>query len=166
MSVEQKQAVYVAVLNLLAEKGIPFDDGQKPSASELLSSADRKNVIQLIAEGLQNGEIAFKAESKAKHEEAGTIGKYAAECVSNHLRKDERLNGGEKYEIKNPGSRAGTSDPAIKALRNLKKRYTDDPSTLALIDSELEMRLANQAAPKVPTINVEHLPEHLRHLVK
>jgi len=39
---------------------------------------------------------------------------YCSGLQSNWLRKDTRLNGGVKYVAKNPGSRAGSTDP--KAL--------------------------------------------------
>jgi hypothetical protein len=170
MSLNQKQAVYVAIMNLLAEKGIPFDDGQTPTAAELLDSADRKKIVAVLTEGFKTGEIEMKDESRAKHNSDQALSKYSSELLSNHLRKDTRLTGGNKYEAKNPGSRAGSQDPTIHALRALRKQKQGDDEAIALIDAEIANRMnelgLDQPKAKVPVINVELLPEHLRKYVK
>jgi hypothetical protein len=85
--------------------------------------------------------------------------------VSNWQRKDTRLNGGDKYETKNPGSRTGSQDEQVKAMRNLLKTQTD-PAIKAQIQKAIEERLAEIKPESKVEINVEALPEHFRHLVK
>jgi len=82
-----------------------------------------------------------------------------------YLRKDKRLNGGEKYEIKNPGSRAGSGDDMLKALKALRSTLTDDDA-IASIDEAIDNRIAELSVVKKVTIDPESLPEHLRHLIQ
>ena len=83
--------------------------------------------------------------------------------VNNWLRKDGRLNGGVKYTAKNPGSRSGSGDEAIRAMKTLLSVTTDASAKLE-IQAAIEARQA-ELKPKVE-VNVAALPESLRHLVK
>ena len=72
------------------------------------------------------------------------------------------------YIAKNPGSRVGSSDPQIKALRALLSTKTE-PNEIAEIQSFIDKRLAEikpvrTAAKK--QINVADLPAELQYLVK
>lgn len=89
--------------------------------------------------------------------------KYIPGLVNNHVRKDTRLNGGTKYETKRPGSRAGSGDESIKAMRTL-LALTQDPAVKAQIQTAIDARI-EELKPKA-TVNVEALPEALRHLVQ
>ena len=51
---------------------------------------------------------------------------YASGLVNNWFRKDIRLNGGMKYEVKNPGSRQGAGDQQLKALKTLRDMKAGD----------------------------------------
>lgn len=88
--------------------------------------------------------------------------KYIPGLVNNHVRKDKRLNGGIEYEVKRPGSRTGSGDETIKAMRTLLS-VTSDPSAKNAIQVEIDKRLES-LKPKVE-IKVDALPESLRHLV-
>lgn len=89
--------------------------------------------------------------------------KYIPGLVNNWVRKDLRLNGGVKYTAKNPGSRSGGGDEMIKNMKILLGATTDPEARLA-IQAEIDKRM-EELKPKV-TINVDALPEALRHLVK
>ncbi len=89
--------------------------------------------------------------------------KYIPGLVNNWVRKDLRLNGGVKYTAKNPGSRSGGGDEAIRNMKILLGAVTD-PEARAAIQAEIDKRM-EEIKPKV-TINVDALPEALRHLVK
>ena len=154
---KQNDAVFQAVCGVLNTTG--FDGAVN------LSKDQRESVISMVSEGIIAGTVDFSAEAKAKHDTPAKVKMYTTGMVSNHLRKDKRLNGGEKYEIKNPGSRAGSGDPALKALKALRTTITDEEQ-IKLIDEAIEARTAELTVTKKVTIDPEALPEHLRHLIQ
>ena len=79
--------------------------------------------------------------------------------------RNTRLNGSEKYEAKNPGSRAGSGDEQIKALKALKSTLTS-LEDIEAIDKAIETRTAEIKPIKTVAINVNALPEAFRHLAK
>jgi hypothetical protein len=88
--------------------------------------------------------------------------------VSNWLRKSPVLNGGTKHKIQNPGSRAGSSDKALKNMRKLAKVHKDDPTTLAEINKHIEARVNELKAEKAKDIEIEmdEIPNELRMLLE
>jgi hypothetical protein len=159
MSTKQNDAVFAAVCQVLGQDG--FDGAVE------LSKDQRDSVISMVTTGIMSGSVDFSAEAKAKHDTEAKIKSYTTGMVSNHLRKDKRLNGGEKYQTKNPGSRAGSSDEQLKALRALKTTLTTSDDIQA-VDKAIATRLAEIQITKTKTveINVSALPEAFRHLVK
>lgn len=131
-----------------------------------LSKEERDTVISMVTEGILSGKVDFSAEARSKYDTPQRVKMYTTGMVSNHLRKDKRLNGGSKYEIKNPGSRAGSTDDQLKALKALRSTISDSEQ-LSQIDEAIATRQAEIAASKqkAVAINVEAIPEHLRHLV-
>lgn len=85
--------------------------------------------------------------------------KYIPGLVNNWMRKDLRLNGGTPYTTKNPGSRQGSGDETVKAMRALLGAVTD-PNQKAAIQAEIDARIAT-LKPKA-VINIAALPENLR----
>ena len=82
--------------------------------------------------------------------------------VSNWIRKDLRLNGGEKYETKNPGSRAGQGDDQLKNLKALKAQH---PEHATEIDVEIAKRVAELGLAKkknTVTVDLDKIPAELR----
>jgi hypothetical protein len=160
MSTKQNDAVFAAVCQVLGQDG--FD-----GAAVELTNEQRATVIGMVTTGIMSGSVDFSAEAKAKHDTEAKIKSYTTGMVSNHLRKDKRLNGGEKYQTKNPGSRAGSSDEQLKALRALKTTLTTSDDIQA-VDKAIATRLAEIQITKMKTveINVNALPEAFRHLVK
>lgn len=156
----QKQSVFVAVCQTLnLELGF--------SGKVELTKEQRKQVIEMVTDSIQAGETEFSAEAKVKYATRDDVKGYVNGMVSNWLRKDLRLNGGEKYETKNPGSRAGSGDEVLKNLKALKATLTDDAHKKA-VDEEIAKRTAELAAAKAKTvtINLDKIPESLRHLIK
>ena len=74
--------------------------------------------------------------------------------LSNWLRKDKRLNGNVQYVAKNPGSRAGSTDPQIKAMRVLLSTQ-EDPTKRAEIQAFIDKRLAEIKPAKVTELTDE-----------
>lgn len=146
----QKEAVYKAVI---AVKG--RDTFEEPVT---LSREEREKVSKQVAESFQKGDVAF-AEGNREGKELNT---YVSGLVSNWLRKDNRLNGNIKYQPKNPGTRTGSADEAVKAMRALYAATTDQQARTE-IQAEIDKRLGELKPKKV--INTEALPEHLRKYV-
>lgn len=152
----QKEAVFSAVSEVL---------GVFAGVAEL-STEQRKDVIGSIMQGFANGTVELSQEAASKYDTDAKLKSYTQGLVSNWLRKDTRLNGGSKYETKNPGSRAGSGDDTVKALRTLRSTLVD-ADQIAQVEAEIATRVAAFKASKQPKfeINADLIPENLRHLV-
>jgi len=137
----QRESVYDATMSVLADHNVNFDDGQKGGVEKVISKEYRAEVISCLVEGFEAGKVEMSDEGKAKY--IGNTAKlrgYVSGLVSNWYRKDPRLNGNVKHAIKNPGSRAGSGDDQIKALKALRATKADDAEALAAIDAAIEAR--------------------------
>ena len=154
----QKTAVYNTVINVLAENDIEFEEGM--IVSEVLTSDMKKDVNAILFEGFREGTIELNTEY-----DDVKLKTYVSGLTNNWIRKDKRFNDGEIYQAKNPGSRAGSSDPQIKELRKLLKinGLTDEHTTK--IQAAITTRLAEIKPASVVTIDIDKLPEELKHLV-
>lgn len=152
----QKQSVYAAVCSVLAIGDV----------NELvkLTKEQRGAVIEMVTTSIIDGSTEFSAEAKVKYATRDDVKGYVNGMVSNWLRKDTRLNGGAKYETKNPGSRAGSGDEVLKNLKALRAQH---PEHAEAIDVEITKRIAEIAATKAKTvtIDIDKIPEGLRHLI-
>ena len=147
----QKEAVFNAVINVMGD----HEGEYTPSKDE------RNSIISIVTESFMAGEVSFSEEAQAKYDSADKVKTYVGGLVNNWLRKDKRLNGGIKYQAKNPGSRAGMGDPTVKALKGLLKTELTDEQRVR-IESELETRLAELRAIKNKIeIDFGALPEGL-----
>lgn len=161
MSFSQKESVYAAVKAYLNEKGISHEDGQRAS----LDKEGRRSVINMVTAAALAGEMSLKPEAQAKYASEKDMRKYCDGLVNNWLRKDTRLNGGEKHITQNPGSRAGQGDETVKNLRALKSQ-TNNPDHVAAIDTEIKTRLEAIKASKVKKVEVDFskVPSSIRSL--
>ena len=96
----QKEGVYLAIMEVL---------GETPSNPCVLDADTKRLVVAEVVTMFEAGQISISHPVEFK--------KYVPGLLNNWLRKDKRLNGGETYRIKNPGSREGSGD---KKLKNLK----------------------------------------------
>lgn len=143
----QGEAVFQAVCKVL--NGEP--DGKVELTEKQLDA-----VHELVFMAFQTGQTSH---SKNPDEEA--LRKYIPGLVNNWIRKDQRLNGGVQYQAKNPGSRSGSGDEQVKAMKTLLS-MTTDPEAKEAIQLEIAKRIA-AIKPKVE-LDVSKLPESLRHL--
>ena len=165
MSKSQKEAVYTAVTEVLGTI-----DG-----AVSLTKDQRRAVVAKIADGMQNGEVELSTEAAAKFDTRKKIETYVGGLVNNWLRKDTRLSGGVKYEAKNPGKRAGSSDEQLKAMRVLRKQLeaSGDTNKVAEVDAAIASRVAELKAEKVvtkkaaqiPTVDTSTIPTELREML-
>ena len=89
-----------------------------------LTSEQRKQVLDIIsADMVAHGAISEEAMTKFV-DVAGVRKHYAVGVLNNWMRKDPELNGGTKYETKNPGSR--TKDATLQALKAIVEQFTAD----------------------------------------
>lgn len=156
----QKEAVYNAVTSVLTENNISVSEGT--DVSTVMTRELRSQVNQILFEGFRSGTI----ELDRQFNDTDLKG-YVSGLQSNWLRKDKRLNGGTKYSAKNPGSRVGSSDPSLKAMRALLSTLTEE-SDKAEVQVAINTRVAEINASKVKkvTIDTSVLPAALQSLVK
>lgn len=136
---------------------------------EYISDADTGRVEMLVAQGITSGEVDYGKDKSDLKE----VMKYVRGMVNNHFRKCKELNGGVKYEAKNPGIRAGSSDPVVKTLRQLLKtdKVSNDPEAKAAIETEIAQRIANMK-PKttaktvsIDDIDMSLVPDSIKDIV-
>jgi len=151
MSMSQKEGVYSAVKSVIEDAGRQIVDGEKTK----LSTEESKAVMEIVANGLHEGEISLSDKARAKYDTVDKLRKdYVPGLVSNWLRKDLRLNGGERYETKNPGSRAGAGDEQLKNLKLLKSTMTDDEQ-IAKVQEAIDNRIKELQEEKAKKIEVD-----------
>lgn len=145
--VNQKEAVYSAVCNVTGFKG----DGVL-----MITSEQRKQVNMILFESFRAGHITLDKEFTDPQ-----LKQYVSGLLSNWIRKDKRLNGGVQYTAKNPGSRAGSTDPMLKNLRVLLSTVTT-PEDKAEIQSYIDARVSEIAAEKqTASVDFSALPADL-----
>lgn len=129
-----------------------------------LTKDQRGNVIDSLVFGFKDGAIEMSEAAQAKYlSDDKALKVYVNGLLTNWLNKSPVLNGGTKYEAKNPGIRKGSDE--YKQAIALKKHLLESG---ALVPVELEGFIAEHAPksePKVKTLATDALPEELRKLV-
>lgn len=153
----QRQSVYTAVCSILGENFFGTAE---------LTKEQRKEVIGIVTDSIVAKETEFSDKAREKYLTRDDVKGYVNGLVNNWLRKDIRLNGGDKYETKNPGSRSGSGDEVLKNLKALKSTLTEDAHIQA-VDAEIARRTAELSAAKAKTVTIDmdKIPEALRHLI-
>ena len=151
---KQKDAVYNAVTSVLKNSGKKFENGM--NVQTIMTESERDNVHAIIAEGFKAGTISLEdtESNREKLASDSKLNQYVSGVISNWVRKDPRMNGNTKYVAKNPGSRAGSSDPQLKALRALATQFKGTPKE-ALIKAQIDSRSAALQAEKAKEIKVD-----------
>jgi hypothetical protein len=146
----QEAAVFAALISVMGDQDGKFE----PSKEE------RASVTDILAEGFTQGTIALKdtPSNNEKLADPAKLRSYCSGLISNWLRKDPRLNGNVKYVAKNPGSRAGSTDPQIKAMRALLNTRDD----LSVEDrTEIQGLIAKRVSEIKPAKQVELTAEQV-----
>lgn len=146
----QEEAVFQAITSVCGD----VEGKYEPTKDE------RASITEILAEGFTQGKIALKdtPSNQEKLADPAKLRSYCSGLQSNWLRKDPRLNGNVKYVAKNPGSRAGSTDPQIKAMRAL-LATRDDLSTEDR--AEIQSLIATRVAEIKPAKQVELTPEQV-----
>jgi hypothetical protein len=145
--VNQKEATYAAICAVTGHKGEGVLE---------ISKEQRAQVNMILFEGFRAGKIQLDREFTDQE-----LKSYVSGLQSNWIRKDKRLNGGVKYEAKSPGSRAGSGDPSLKALRALMSTLTKDEDKVE-VQGYIDARVAELNVAKAPTIDYSVLPADLQ----
>lgn len=143
---KQSDAVFNAVVNVCGKQ----DGAYKPTKEQ------RAQIAMILFQSFEAGKVELKRGFDAEY-----VKSYIPGLITNWLNKDKRLNGGTKYEAKNPGSRAGSSDPQVKAMRALLSTLTDEADRQE-VQEAISKRLEAIAPSKTVEINIADLPESLR----
>lgn len=161
----QHAAVVQVTQAHFGEKFIPGSD-----VKEIATKADKQAIAAKIAEMMLEGAVELSDSARAKYGESAEIltSKYVVGMVTNWFNKSKELNGGVKYETKNPGSRIGSGDEQLKELGLLRKQLLQigNEDGVKRVDEAITARRAEIQAAKQPTIeiNKDNLPEYLRDL--
>lgn len=148
----QKQAVYEVVTTMFeVEPGVPVH----------MDKSQKDEVIAVLMSGFTSKQIQYAGSLPDGKE----LRNYCSGLLNNWLRKDTRLNGGTAYVAKNPGSRTGSTDPQIKAMKALLATRTD-AAERAEIQSFIDARIAQIKPAKSVTVNADDLPAELRAKLK
>lgn len=124
----------------------------------------KPTIVSELCEMFINEEITMSEKAREKYSNPKDLRGYVGGLVNNWLRKDTRLNGGDKYVTKNPGSRAGSSDSIVKNLKALRSTMTDEVK-IKEIDSAIEARQAEIKVKKVVEVDLSTIdPELLKKL--
>jgi hypothetical protein len=162
----QREATVNTILSVLEERGETFELGGSVNISDVLTSEDKKKVQTILVTGFNKGEIQMSDDARTKYiGNTSEINKYVSGLINNWIRKFPDFNVGAKYQVKNPGSRAGTSDEQVREMKKLLSATADETSK-ALIQEAINARLAEIKPVSKVTINVDVLPDFLKHLVK
>ena len=147
MKMTQKEAVFQAICNVTGFKG----DGILS-----ISKEQRAQVNAILFEGFRSQTIELDREYSDSD-----LKSYVSGLQSNWIRKDKRLNGGTQYVAKNPGSRAGSTDPQLKAMRALLSTLESE-SDRAEVQAAINAKVAEiTVAKQAKTVDFSALPADL-----
>jgi hypothetical protein len=149
MTMKQSDAVVAAMISICGQ----VEGAYTPTTEQ------RAQVRLILFEGFKAKTIDLDPDKYARGEDY--IWGYIPGLISNHLRKDKRLNGGVKHEIVNPGSRSGSSDPELKSLMALYGTLETESDKTEVM-GYITARKAALSKAKAPVIDVASLPEALR----
>jgi hypothetical protein len=142
----QKEAVFTAVTNVVGT----IDGTYNPTREQ------RHQINAILFEGFKAGKIDLDREYNDTE-----LKSYVSGLQSNWLRKDKRLNGGVAHMTKNPGSRKGSGDAQIKALKALLDTVVTDEEK-SEIQGYIDARYAELTPVKEVTIDYSMLPAALK----
>ena len=162
----QKVFVCETIMSVLKEKGIDYQLNGETPVKEVLTSEMKSTVRQIVFDGFKNSEIQMTEQSRGKYlSDDQKLKEYVNGLVNNWIKKNPEFNGGNTYKPKNPGSRSGQGDEQIRELRKLLKTVTNEKDK-ELIEQSIQSRLEEIKPESKVEINIDVLPENLKHLVK
>lgn len=162
----QHAAVVQVTKTHFGERFIPNQD-----VKEYATKVDKQAIATKVSEMMLEGEVELSDSARAKYGESVDVltSKYTMGMVTNWFNKSKELNGGVRYEAKNPGSRLGAADEQLRELNLLRKQLIQvgNEAGVKRVDEAIEARRTEIKAAKQPTveINKDNLPDFLKDLV-
>lgn len=155
---KQKDAAISTILNVLADRGVVYEMNGNVNMKDLLTSEDKTKIYDEMCAMYVRGEYEITTTPAGP-----ALRKYVTGLISNWVTKYDGFNQGVKHTIKNPGSRAGAGNEAIKNLKILleKVRGTANEAT---VQEAIDKAMFELKPTVTKEINVSLLPEHLRAL--
>lgn len=147
MKVNQRTACVNTILSVLKDHGINYVLNGEIPVSEVLTDSMKAQVREILFTEFRQGNIEYKSSFQSKVDDDSELKKYISGLVNNWIRKTREFNGGHKYEAKNPGSRAGSTDEKVKEMRKLLS-ITTDPTAKAMIQQAIDERVSELRAQK------------------
>ena len=144
----QKEMVFSTVISFYGDK---FENGMT------FTKEDKSKIVDNLLESFGKGEWEVKSPQE-------NMRNYTVGLLNNHMRKDVRLNGGDKYTPKNPGSRTHQSDDQVKNMRLLLKGFNEGSPEYTKIKKVLDERIKELSVKEID-IDIESLPKELRGLI-
>lgn len=154
----QRDATCNALISVLADRGVNYEENGPTPISEVLNADDKTKVRAMLFIAFRKGDIDFKSPEKLSDDKY--LKDYISGLVNNWIRKAPEFNCDTVYHAKNPGSRQGSGDEMIKEMKKLLS-VTEDPEAKEVIKSAIEARQA-EIKPTTVTVDVSKIPEHLR----
>ena len=165
MSMNQRNATVSTILSVIKAHGVSYTLNGETPVADVLTDKMKEEIRAKLFTMFRDGSVAYSEEFKTKASDDTELKKYISGLVNNWIRKAPEFNNGSKYEAKNPGSRQGSQDEQVREMKKLLS-ITTDAKAKASIQQAIDNRLAAIASEKKQvTINVDALPESLRHLV-
>lgn len=149
MAMKQRDCVLKHTIEMVRERKLSWTEGQdmKPVADKAFLGELADRVTADIASGA--------CEMRNLKQDPKELRRYVVGMVNDAYRKDKRMNGGVRYEFKNPGSRAGAGDEVLRTLRAYLASSRDEAER-ACIQAEIDLRL-EQVKPR-KTVDLSVLP--------
>lgn len=160
----QRNVTVDVILNVLEQDGVDYQLNGEVRAQDIFTAEQKAKAKKILFNAFKAKQVSYKPEFQAKVDDDAELNKYIGGLLNNWLRKAKELNAGVTYEIKNPGSRAGSGDAQITELKKLLKKVKGtehEAKVQAAINTRIE-----QIKPEMQiTINTDLLPEDLKDLV-
>ena len=160
MSMSQKQAIINAVLSFYPN----YEMGGEVTLKSILTKESKETIRKTLFEGFRAGKISFESKAELLANDS-YLNKYVSSLLDNWVRKLPDFNNGGIYAIKNPGSRSGSSDLQVKNMRALLKKPGLTAEQKVEIQAAIDSRLVEIKPESKVEIDVNQIPENLRHLV-
>jgi transposase-like protein len=158
---KQSTATINTVLAVLSDRNYEYELNGSVNMSDVFTKEDKAKVCEILMAGFKADKIDMSEEAKVKYSEEAELKKYTNSLISNWVRKHKEFNGGAKYTP----SFTRDTDPQIKEMRKLLNSGALDEKGVSAVEAAIESRKAEIKPEKVTEIDVDLLPEHLRHLL-
>jgi len=162
----QKETTVQTVIDVLQSRNVEYVLNGDIPVKEVLTDLDKTQIRTILFNKFRNGEVSYKPEFQDKVDDDQELKKYVSGLLNNWIRKAKEFNSGQTYQTKNPGSRS--SDEQMKELKKLytQVKIEGDTESITMVENAIEIRKSEINQVHHKPINVDVLPDTLKHLVK